>query len=100
MPVRVSKTLNRTLAFSRGLLGSWLLYVTRYRSHGLKSRSQTCRGGPTEGSAVKTPAQPLTVALPPTFEKCDMNCTLQCHETKYVCSNNLAYKPARNCNTS
>ena len=42
MPVRVSKTLKRTLAFSRGLLGSWLLYDTRYRSHGLKSRSQTC----------------------------------------------------------
>lgn len=40
-PVRVSKTLNRTLAFSRGLLGSWLLYVTRYRSQGLKSSSHT-----------------------------------------------------------
>jgi len=44
-PVRVSKTLNRTLAFSRGLLGSWLLYVTRYFSQGLKSRSHTWAAG-------------------------------------------------------
>uniref|UniRef100_A0A0A9TK25 Uncharacterized protein n=1 Tax=Arundo donax TaxID=35708 RepID=A0A0A9TK25_ARUDO len=42
-PVLTSKIFRTTLCESLGLMGSWLLYVTKYLSSGEKSISFTCR---------------------------------------------------------